>query len=294
MAQVYKITNTRNQKIYIGISVASDGSALTRFTKHMNGEGGVWLKRDLESGDVHPNDFKIEILEESDDVQYIADRETDYIEIFNSLYPNGYNGNKGNYIVQNSTTIEKAKATRAKHLAEGKYSFKGINLGHAVYRYPDGSLKSLPTDHQDVQSELVKHVNYNPDSKSQTKKKEEDEQRLRNNGLTDKELLRRELQRQLWQYVHHTDWWKKGRDTFRKRMKLKEFTDAEKDLYFNRRPDIVKKQWDRLSQTQRLERTSAGLDAMNSERYQCEHCGLTTTKGNYKRWHGDKCKRVQK
>jgi 5-methylcytosine-specific restriction endonuclease McrA len=27
--------------------------------------------------------------------------------------------------------------------------------------------------------------------------------------------------------------------------------------------------------------------------YTCEHCAKTTTKGNYKRWHGDKCKLVQ-
>jgi len=32
------------------------------------------------------------------------------------------------------------------------------------------------------------------------------------------------------------------------------------------------------------------LLAMEKGKTTCEHCGLITTKGNYKRWHGDNCK----
>lgn len=290
MAQVYKITNIKNKKIYIGISVASDGSAMTRFAKHMAGEGGVWIRRDVESGNAHPSDFEVDILEESDDVEYIADREIYYIEFYDSLHPKGYNGNKGNFIVQTEETIAKAKTTRAKHIAEGKINTKGINLGRAIYRYPDGTLKSLPTTHEDVVNNIVKHVNYDPDSKSQIKKRSEDEQRQRNGGLTDKELLRRELNRELWKHVHTTEWWKRGRETFRDRMNRKEFTDSEKELYYERRPDIVKAHWKKLDRETRAERTSPGLARMNGQKQECEHCGFITSIGNYKRWHGKNCK----
>jgi len=32
------------------------------------------------------------------------------------------------------------------------------------------------------------------------------------------------------------------------------------------------------------------LRSMEDGKTECEHCGFVTTKGNYKRWHGDKCK----
>lgn len=291
MAQVYKIYNNKNQKIYIGISIAQDGSALSRFSKHLAGEGGVWIKRDLESGLIHPGDFSIEVLEESDDVSYISDREIYYIELFNSLHPNGYNGNKGNYIINTPETRQKAKETRARNQAAGKiYRHKGIHPGTAIYRYQDGSIKSLPTTHEDVINGLAVHINYNPDANAHKKEQNKAEQRARNNGLTDKEALRRELQRALWKYVHTTEWWQRGRETFRSRMERKEFTEKENELYFQRRPKIVKEHWLSVSAEDRQARTKPGLDKMNNRQYCCEYCNIVTNKGNYNRWHGSKCK----
>lgn len=34
------------------------------------------------------------------------------------------------------------------------------------------------------------------------------------------------------------------------------------------------------------------LKAMEENKKQCEHCGRVMTKGNYVRWHGDKCRRI--
>jgi hypothetical protein len=42
---------------------------------------------------------------------------------------------------------------------------------------------------------------------------------------------------------------------------------------------------------ERKEKIRQGV--LNMPLYTCEHCAKTTTKGNYKRWHGDKCKLVQ-
>lgn len=39
-----------------------------------------------------------------------------------------------------------------------------------------------------------------------------------------------------------------------------------------------------------VEERKAYLKAMEAGKTTCEHCGKTTTKGNYRRWHGDNCK----
>lgn len=292
MAQVYKITNTDNMMSYIGISVASDSTYLDRFSKHLSGDGGVWIKRAIESGSAHPSNFIIEVLEESDNVNYIAGQESYYIDVYDTLWPNGYNGNKGNYIIRTPETVAKAADTKKKRLEEGKIDLKGINKGHAIYRYPDGNLKSLSTTHPDVVSGAVKHQNYDENCKSRIDKIRKDEERLNNNGLTDKELLRRQLQQVLWSAVHKTEWWLKGRETYRNRMSQKLFTAREKELYYERRSDIVKNHWSKLSNDDRTNRTTPGLQIMNSE-FICEHCGTATNKGNYTRWHGTNCKHQQ-
>lgn len=289
MAQVYKITNTKTKMLYIGISIASDKTYLDRFNKHMSGSGGVWIMRDLESGNSHPNDFIIEVIEENDDIGYITDKEIYYIELYNTLWPNGYNGNKGHCIVNTPETIAKGVDTRKKLLAQHNY-LKGSNVGHAIWRYPDGTIKRLPIDHPDVTSGVVVHQNYQEDCKSRLEQNLLDEQRSKNSGLTDKELLRRQLKSMLWKHVYKTDWWKRGRETMRNRMARKEFTDKELELYHVRRPEIVKQSWTSVSKDDRTIRTANGLQLMNSN-YQCEHCGAVTNKGNHARWHGKNCKK---
>jgi hypothetical protein len=33
----------------------------------------------------------------------------------------------------------------------------------------------------------------------------------------------------------------------------------------------------------------AQIQNLNQARYTCQHCGITTNKGNFNRWHGDNC-----
>lgn len=43
-------------------------------------------------------------------------------------------------------------------------------------------------------------------------------------------------------------------------------------------------------QKKRLEQGTHNFCKLNTELHECEHCHIKTTIGNYKRWHGDKCK----
>ena len=38
------------------------------------------------------------------------------------------------------------------------------------------------------------------------------------------------------------------------------------------------------------EERQAYLESMERGKTTCEHCGKITTKGNYRRWHGDNCR----
>ena len=292
MAQVYKITNITNQRIYIGIVIRLGKTHLDRFQEHMIGKGSRWIKYDLDNGLASPQDFVVELLEDNNDVDYIAQQEEHYIIQFNSLYPYGYNGNIGKCIVVTQETIQKSISTRRKHLLEGKFSLKGLNKGKANFRYPDGTVRKLPIDHDDVVSGLVKHVNYNEKCAGRVKFIKESLEKIKNGGYTDKHLAHINNQRELWKTVHTNEWWVNGRQTYRDRLAKNNITEKERELWYERRPDIVKAQWATVSPEDKTARTAPGLTSMNSS-IQCEHCGKISNKGNYSRWHGPKCKKSQ-
>jgi hypothetical protein len=288
MKQVYKITNLKNLKSYIGISICAEQNHMDRFEKHMTGKGGVWIKKDLETGMATRNDFVIEVLEEGDHPdEYYKIQEIYYIEQFDTLYPRGYNGNKGNYIVMTEEIIKKALETRRRNFEAGLHKPSG-KKGHAIYRYPDGQIKHLAVDHEDVVNGIVKHINYNPNSKGRRISQVKAEQRLKNNGLTDAEVAAMPFFKRFGQrMVNDPNFWN-GRKKLSERHARKEFTQAELEQYALR-SDRVKEEWSHLDRDSRLQRTQSGLSVMNAA-VTCEHCGTTTNKGNYKRWHGSKCK----
>ena len=290
MKQVYKITNIKNMKSYIGISICENQTHLDRFETHLNGKGGVWIKRDIESGAASKDDFVIELLEEGDEPDdWYRNLEIHYIEYFDTLYPKGYNGNKGNYIVMTPEIIQKMVEKKSLLRATGLHKRTGILPGWSIWKYPNGELKWLPKDHDDVKSGLAKHMNDDPECKTRKHRAMIEEQKSRNNGYTDVQIAFFDRMKIISQdYKNHPNWIK-GRQKMRERHAKKEFTEAELDLYHTRRPAIVKESWSHLSDEHRLLRTSAGRDLMNS-RYICEMCGIETNKGNYTRWHGPNCK----
>ena len=89
---IYKITNLFNEKIYIGQTTRT---LEERITQHKYGN----LKIDLAIRNYGMKFFKVEIVEECNNLEELNEREKYWIEYFNCKVPNGYNftdGAKGN------------------------------------------------------------------------------------------------------------------------------------------------------------------------------------------------------
>jgi len=290
MNQVYKITNIQNMRSYIGISICEEQTHMDRFEKHMSGVGGVWIKKDLDDGLATREDFIIELIEEGNEPdEYYRAMEIYYIELFDTLYPKGYNGNKGNYIILTDEIKKKIRDTWNKNRAAGLYTKKtGMHKGWSCWRYPDGQIKWLPSTHPDVINNIVQHNKYTPNSKGRRLAHEKAEQRLANNGYTDAQVqFFQRIKILSHDYINNPSW-QEGRERFRQRMAKKAFTAKELQV-IQQRPEKTKQQWSNITTTEKMKRVSAGLNNMNSP-MECPHCGTKTNKGNFKRWHGNKCK----
>lgn len=86
MGYVYCITNTVNQKQYIGITVRDPKK---RIIEHFSGNGSSLIVRDLKK--YGRAAFIYKILESNVLPELLPDLEAFYIEEFNSLSPHGYN-----------------------------------------------------------------------------------------------------------------------------------------------------------------------------------------------------------
>lgn len=290
MAQLYKITNTKNKKIYYGLVESPGKTFLDRFGEHMKGEGGVWIKKDLEVGLAVVDDFKTELICEGDS-ETIEKLETQYIRENNTLYPNGYNGNCGRYIINTDEVRIKRQKTRQENISSGKTDTKVFgSKGQGIYRYSNGDIRSLPMDHPDILSGKVKHINYRGgDIKEQERKEEQERQREKNGGYTDKQIASFETaSERVRKYTITHENWKNGRSKFSERMERKEFTEKEIKNY-ETYSDRTTNFWTEQTEEYKVERTKNGLDNMNSK-VTCEYCGMETNKGNHSRWHGDNCK----
>ena len=97
---IYKITNTANNKVYIG----QTKDYMRRITQHLEGDGSKPLLYDLVMGSI--KDFTFEVLEifyQNEDLDTIEDN---YIQTFNSLHPIGYNMRINKTIESNGDTID--------------------------------------------------------------------------------------------------------------------------------------------------------------------------------------------
>ena len=89
MGSIYKITNTRNGKAYIGQTVQD--AVKDRIHQHLNGgpRGSQLVKRAIEK--YGKNAFTYEILHDGIIPEFLDVLECEAIENFNTLAPNGYN-----------------------------------------------------------------------------------------------------------------------------------------------------------------------------------------------------------
>jgi len=118
---IYKITNIKNNKIYIGQTTQKNKNRLCR---HLSGSGSSLIASSLKYK-YTKEDFVFETIEVCSDIIELNDQEMYWIGYYNCLHPNGYNlklggNNKGqqhpdtklklrNYMLKNMDTIELTK-----------------------------------------------------------------------------------------------------------------------------------------------------------------------------------------
>lgn len=290
IGQIYKITNIKNFKSYVGLTYNKkygNEAYLYRYEKHMTCKGSLYISNEIKSGQYTRDDYIIELLETNiNDVEHLRSLEKEYIKKFNTLYPNGLNGNIGNFIIITDEIKLKIKKTKEerKHLYK-----KAKHDGKAIYKHKNsGKIKRMNKNDKDVISGQYIHINYKNDCKERLLKNKLNEQRAKNNGITNK-------QKELWNKLKKldltkTDGWKEGRKKYKDRMAKKDYTEKQIE-YWSKISDIVKADWDKRDKEYRNKKVKAGLDAMNSVKHKCNICGMETTKGNITRWHNDKCKK---
>ena len=91
MGYVYKITNTINNKAYIGISIHEPEKR--RIREHLSGHGNRIIANAIKK--YGPDAFTYEILEANVFDEFLPELEVAYISNYNTVAPHGYNLNSG-------------------------------------------------------------------------------------------------------------------------------------------------------------------------------------------------------
>ena len=91
MGYVYKITNTRNNKSYIGISIHEPTQG--RIKHHLSGHGNQCIASAVKK--YGQDAFVYEVLEADVFDEFLPDLEIAYIAEFNTVAPHGYNLTRG-------------------------------------------------------------------------------------------------------------------------------------------------------------------------------------------------------
>ena len=113
MGYVYKITNTVNQKSYIGISINDPEKG--RIKDHLTGQGNRVIANAL--GKYGRDAFTYEILEENVFPELLLDLEVAYIKKYNTVVPHGFNlthGGEKNMVPSDETRRKQSEAHTGK------------------------------------------------------------------------------------------------------------------------------------------------------------------------------------
>ena len=119
MGYVYKITNTVNQKSYIGISIHNPEKRRGRITDHLAGRGNRILAYAVKK--YGRSAFIYEILEANVFPELLSDLEKAYIKKFGTVAPSGYNlthGGEKNKVPSDETRRKQSKAHKGRKQSE--------------------------------------------------------------------------------------------------------------------------------------------------------------------------------
>lgn len=110
---IYKITNTFNNKRYIG---QTKQDIKRRLSQHLSMSNGCRRLHEavLEFGKEY---FKIELIDQAETIQEAYRKEVNWIDRENTIYPNGYNLLRGGFINGHSedTKLQMSKTRKGKH-----------------------------------------------------------------------------------------------------------------------------------------------------------------------------------
>ena len=129
MGYVYKITNTVNNKAYIGISIHEPKKR--RIKEHLSGRGNRAIANAVKK--YGKDAFTYEILEENVFDEFLPDLEVEYIANHNTIAPNGYNLNSGGVhaIPSEETRRKTSEAKKGTNTGENHHYFgKKLSIEH--------------------------------------------------------------------------------------------------------------------------------------------------------------------
>lgn len=128
MGYVYKITNTVNQKAYIGISIHEPEKR--RIRDHLSGYGNRIIAEAVKK--YGRDAFTYEVLEKNVFPELLPDLEVAYIEKFNTVAPNGYNLTHGGEVAKRPSAETLHKMSEI-HKGEKHYNFgKTLSADHRL------------------------------------------------------------------------------------------------------------------------------------------------------------------
>jgi hypothetical protein len=297
-AHLYYIKNNKNGKEYVGMTFSSkkNKTIYDRFKEHMKGKGSSYIREDIKNGIYSVDDFEVFLIESSYDLEYVREREIEEIKSRGSLYPNGYNGNIGKFIIMTDVIKKKISDTMAKN----KDKYISAALGWATYKCRNdfSIVKRLRTDDPLVLSgEYVGVLALENVVTTVERKKIKEKNRVEkamNGGRTHKgaaadDFLRSDEFREI---LISNENWKKGREKYRNRLSSGQLTEAEMRGK-EKQSESVKRSWSLVDVEEKKQRTSNGLEKMNSLEI-CIHCGIKANVGNIRRWHNQNCKKADK
>ena len=126
MGYVYKITNTVNNKAYIGISVHEPTKG--RIKNHLSGRGNRIIANAVKK--YGKDAFTYEVLEENVFDEFLPDLEVAYIANFNTVAPNGYNLTSGGDKHKKLSAETRRKLSEAKRGENNHYFGKVLSAEH--------------------------------------------------------------------------------------------------------------------------------------------------------------------
>ena len=145
MGYVYKITNTVNNKSYIGISIHEPEK--DRIQKHLSGHGNRIIANAVKK--YGRDAFTYEVLEENVFDEFLPELEVAYIANYNTVAPNGYNLTSGGEVAKTLSAETRRKIGEA-----GKGRNHSIEARRKMSKARKG--KTLSAEHRSKISEALK------------------------------------------------------------------------------------------------------------------------------------------